>query len=213
MTVEHQAIDGTNLVREDHEFVIDLHIVGRDILDETRTPTMGNSRHSSRERLQDRRRAADRALLERGAACQHQHDQRPGEVLALASAPTFDLNQAVTNFSAIPDENAPFLSRVTQGLYPPGSTFKVVTTTAALESGEFTPDSRFDDTGSYSTPGGPIRNFGGEVYGPHDLRTALTNSINTTFASIGDALGAATQRLRSEAYRQPPAALADDQVE
>jgi peptidoglycan glycosyltransferase len=119
-------------------------------------------------------------------------DPRTGEVLALASFPAFDLNQAVTDFSAIPDEGAPLLDRVTQGLYPPGSTFKVVTATAALESGEFTPDSSFDDTGSYSTPGGPIRNFGGEVYGRHDLATALTNSINTTFASIGDDLGAET---------------------
>ena len=68
----------------------------------------------------------------------------------------------------------------------------MVTATAALESGEFTPDSSFDDTGSYSTPGGPIRNFGGEVYGRHDLATALTNSINTTFARIGDELGQET---------------------
>jgi penicillin-binding protein A len=119
-------------------------------------------------------------------------DPRTGEVLALASFPAFDLNQAVTDFAAIPDDGAPLLDRVTQGLYPPGSTFKVVTTTAALESGEFTRDSSFDDTGSYSTPGGPIRNFGGEVYGRHDLATALTNSINTTFASIGDDLGAET---------------------
>jgi len=119
-------------------------------------------------------------------------DPRTGEVLALASFPTFDLQQAVTDFASIPTEGGPFLDRVIQGLYPPGSTFKVVTTAAALESGEFTRESTFDDTGSYDTPGGPIRNFGGEVYGPHNLETALTNSINTTFATIGDALGAET---------------------
>ncbi len=117
-------------------------------------------------------------------------DPRTGEILALASYPSFDLQQAVTDFDAIPTEGSPFVDRATAGLYPPGSTFKVVTTTAALESGEFTPGSTFDDTGSYDTPGGPIRNFGGEVYGRHDLTTALTNSINTTFATIGDALGA-----------------------
>ncbi len=142
-------------------------------------------------------------------------DPRTGEVLALASAPTFDLNTAVDDFAAIPDEGAPLLDRVTQGLYPPGSTFKVVTATAALESGEFTPDSSFDDTGSYSTPGGPLRNFGGEVYGRHDLAEALTNSINTTFARIGDALGAEAmgeQMTRFSFGERPPIDLPSDEV-
>jgi peptidoglycan glycosyltransferase len=142
-------------------------------------------------------------------------DPRTGEILALASFPAFDLQQAVTDFDAIPTEGSPFVDRATAGLYPPGSTFKVVTATAALESGEFTPDSSFDDTGSYSTPGGPIRNFGGEVYGRHDLATALTNSINTTFASIGDALGAATMGEQMTRYgfgERPPIDLPADEV-
>jgi peptidoglycan glycosyltransferase len=142
-------------------------------------------------------------------------DPRTGEVLALASAPTFDLQTAVTDFSAIPDEGAPLLDRVTQGLYPPGSTFKVVTATAALESGEFTPESSFDDTGSYDTPGGPIRNFGGEVYGRHDLAEALTNSINTTFASIGDTLGYETMGDQMTDFgfgERPPIDLPTDTV-
>lgn len=142
-------------------------------------------------------------------------DPRTGEILALASYPAFDLQQAVTNFDAIPTEGSPFIDRVTAGLYPPGSTFKVVTTTAALESGEFTPDSSFDDTGSYSTPGGPIRNFGGEVYGRHDLTTALTNSINTTFATIGDELGAGPMGATMTAFgfgERPPIDLPSDEV-
>lgn len=142
-------------------------------------------------------------------------DPRTGEILALASYPTFDLQQAVTDFGAIPTEGSPFVDRATAGLYPPGSTFKVVTTTAALESGEFTPDSSFDDTGSYDTPGGPIRNFGGEVYGRHDLTTALTNSINTTFATIGDALGAdlmGEQMTKFGFGDRPPVDLPADEV-
>jgi peptidoglycan glycosyltransferase len=142
-------------------------------------------------------------------------DPRTGEILALASYPTFDLQQAVTDFNAIPREGSPFVDRATAGLYPPGSTFKVVTTTAALESGEFTPSSSFDDTGSYDTPGGPIRNFGGEVYGRHDLATALTNSINTTFATIGDALGVdlmGEQMTKFGFGERPPVDLPDDEV-
>ena len=142
-------------------------------------------------------------------------DPATGQVLAMASSPTFDLQQAVTNFSAIPTAGQPFINRPVQGRYPPGSTFKVVTTTAALESGDFTPDSRFDDDGSYSTPGGPIRNFGGRTFGEHTLTTALTNSINTTFAAIGDDLGPELLGATMTAYgfgERPPIDLPDDTV-
>ena len=115
---------------------------------------------------------------------------RTGAVLAMASSPTFDLGDVATDFAAIRRRSgSSLLARPTQSRQPPGSTFKVVTTTSALESGEFTPQSRFVDTGSFDTPGGPITNFGGKRWGPHDLEFALTNSINTTFASIGQTLG------------------------
>jgi len=65
-----------------------------------------------------------------------------------------------------------------------------VTASEALESGLYTPDSEFPGGSEYETPGGPIENFGGARFGPHTLTTALTFSINTTFAEIGDALGA-----------------------
>lgn len=132
--------------------------------------------------------AAEQALAGRAGAVVA-FDPSSGQVLAMASAPTFDLQTAISAFDTIPTQGAPFVNRVTQGRYPPGSTFKVVTATAALESGDFTPESRFQDTGSFSTPGGPIRNFGNNKYGDHTLTTALTKSINTTFASLGDALG------------------------
>lgn len=115
---------------------------------------------------------------------------RTGAVLAMASAPSFDLSDVATNFDGIRRRSgSPLLARPTQSRQAPGSTFKVVTTTAALESGEFTPQSRFTDTGSFATPGGPITNFGHERWGQHTLEFALTNSINTTFASIGQTLG------------------------
>ena len=115
---------------------------------------------------------------------------RTGAVLAMASAPSFDLNDVSTRFAEIRRQpGAPLLSRPTQGRQPPGSTFKVVTTTAALESGGYTPQSRFVDTGRFVVNGRAITNFGGAVYGAHTLETALTKSINTTFAKIGQDLG------------------------
>jgi peptidoglycan glycosyltransferase len=142
---------------------------------------------------------------------------RTGAILALASAPTYDPNQFLADPTEIlADEDAPLIDRATDGRYPPGSTFKVVTATAALQSDlGITPDTRFDDKGSYKTPGGQIRNFGGEVFGEHNLKTALTNSINTTFANLGDQLGAT--RLGDEMTlfnigKRIPIDLPDDEV-
>lgn len=120
-------------------------------------------------------------------------DPRTGAVLAMVSQPGFDLADVLTDFSAVRSAGgSPLLNRATAGRYPPGSTFKVVTATAALESSLYTPTSRFIDTGVFRTAGPPIRNFGRRKFGPHTLTTALTRSINTTFASIGQSLGSAT---------------------
>jgi peptidoglycan glycosyltransferase len=119
-------------------------------------------------------------------------EPRTGRVIAMASSPTFDLQQIVSpgGFDEIASrEDGPLLNRAVQGLYAPGSTFKVVTASEALDSGLYTPDSEFPGGSVYETPGGEIRNFGGASFGPHTLTTALTFSINTTFAEIGDALG------------------------
>lgn len=143
-------------------------------------------------------------------------DPRTGGVLAMASSPTFDPAAIGADFASINTQpGAPLLNRATGGTYPPGSTFKVVTATAALESDLFRSTSRFDDTGSFSTPGGPIRNFGGRRFGEHTLRTALTNSINTTFARIGTTLGAAQLGATMSAYgfgERPPIDLPDNEV-
>ena len=117
-------------------------------------------------------------------------DPRSGAILSMASAPTFDLNDVATNFAAVRTRpGAPLLSRPTQSRQPPGSAFKVVTATSALESGSYTATSRFVDTGRFVLNGQPITNFGGARFGAHTFETALTKSINTTFARIGQDLG------------------------
>lgn len=126
-------------------------------------------------------------------------EPRTGAVTAMVSGPDFDLADVQSDFAAISArEGSPLFNRATSGLYAPGSTFKVVTATAGLGEGGLSPESVFDDTGTFATPGGPIRNFGGATFGEHTLSTALTRSINTTFARIGSTVGgdvmAATMR-------------------
>ena len=116
---------------------------------------------------------------------------RTGAILALAASPTFDPAEFLSDPDEIlANEDAPLLDRATDGRYAPGSTFKVVTATAALNSDlGITPRTEFDDTGTYETQDRTIRNFGGDRFGEHTLSEALTNSINTTFARLGDQLG------------------------
>jgi peptidoglycan glycosyltransferase len=115
-----------------------------------------------------------------------------GQIVSLASWPTFNPNAAVLNTPAwlrtLKAPDAPLLDRVTQGRYPPGSTFKVITAAAALASGTFTPTSPFVDTGTFTEYGQVIHNDNGEHFGSVDLSSALTHSINTVFAQVGSQL-------------------------
>ena len=127
-------------------------------------------------------------------------DTRTGAVLVAASRPTFDPNLVESNFGAISNIRAscsppaPLLNRATDGLFTPGSTFKVVTASAALDTGRFTPDSRFDDPGYCIEYGQKVRNAGNpeapETFGSVNLTTGLEHSINSVFCNIGKTLGA-----------------------
>jgi penicillin-binding protein A len=83
----------------------------------------------------------------------------------------------------------PLLNRTTQELYPPGSTFKVVTATAALDSGKITPDTVIDASSPKTISGVPLENAGGESFGPISITDALTNSVNTVWAQVGERIG------------------------
>ena len=112
-------------------------------------------------------------------------DPKTGEILAMVSYPSYDPNNLDQTFPDLSkDPNSGLLNRATQGLYPPGSTFKVITTAAAIEAG-VKPTDKFTDTGTYETPGYTVYNFQGKKYGDVTFKQALANSINAIFAKIG----------------------------
>jgi penicillin-binding protein A len=142
-----------------------------------------------------------------------------GRVLVMASSPSYDPNLVEGHFGAIArraqgancSPPAPLLNRATDGLYTPGSTFKVITAAAALDTGTFTPDSSFDDPGYCIEYGKKVSNFadqsGPEVFGRVSFSTALEHSINAVFCEIGKKLGPLTvldYARRFGFYADPP---------
>jgi peptidoglycan glycosyltransferase len=141
-----------------------------------------------------------------------------GRVLVLASSPTYNPNAIERNFSRVTNAKsaacayaAPLLNRATQGLYPPGSTFKTVTASAALDSGKFRPDSSFYDPGYCEEYGKRVSNAGNpetgpEVFGNVSLAVGFQHSINSVFCNVGKQIGAATILAYSRKfgfYREP----------
>lgn len=113
-----------------------------------------------------------------------------GEIKAMASIPEYDPNQVPKHLAQLNrDSSAPLFNRATQAGYPPGSTMKVVTATAALDSGEFTPNSVLNGGSPKVIGGVSLSNAGGEQFGDIEMTTALTNSVNTWWAQAGERLG------------------------
>ena len=143
-------------------------------------------------------------------------DPTTGALIASASSPTYDPANLEEQWARLSTQtDAPLLNRPTQGLYTPGSAFKVVTATSGLESGRVTPDTEFVDTGTYVVFGGKVTNYGGAVFGKNDFTTALTYSINTTFAKVGNVVGRkrlidASQRFGF--YSTPPLPLPSGEI-
>lgn len=137
-----------------------------------------------------------------------------GRILALYSSPSFDPNQLASHdpdtannaWETLNNDSAkPTLNRATGGdLYPPGSTFKIITASAMLESG-LTADSMVDAATEYTLPGSTavVTNTSGvcgDGSGKATIRTALVLSCNTTFAAAGVSLGADKLIAQAEAY-------------
>ena len=115
-----------------------------------------------------------------------------GAVKVMASIPGFDpadVADEETFQQLSQDEDAPLLNRPTQSTYQPGSTMKVVTAVAALDSGEFDQTTTLNANSGVEISGVPLANAGGEDFGTIDMTTALTNSVNTYWAQVGEALG------------------------
>jgi peptidoglycan glycosyltransferase len=124
-------------------------------------------------------------------------DPRTGAIRVMASVPGYDPNtvkdQAAFN-QLNRDNDAPLLNRNTQSGYPPGSTFKVVTAIAAIDSGLYNPDSRISGRNGKVISGVPLNNDGGESFGDITLTEALTHSVNTVFGEVGEKVGKATMK-------------------
>jgi penicillin-binding protein A len=113
-----------------------------------------------------------------------------GRVRVMASNPPYDPNRVPEHLSSLNrDPTSPLLDRATQGQYPPGSTFKVVTAAAGLDSGTITPETTIDAPGELSVQGQPLQNDFTQDFGPIALDQALTYSVNTWFAQLGQRLG------------------------
>jgi len=134
-----------------------------------------------------------------------------GEVLAMVSKPSFDPNlflgadAIATRELLLADPSEPLANRSTNRTYPPGSTFKVIVTAAAIESGVAGPDTLLPDPVELELPGTSevIRNFDRQTCGDGTevtLQTAFRRSCNTVFAELGLLLGAEALTTEAETF-------------
>jgi penicillin-binding protein A len=144
-------------------------------------------------------------------------EPQSGRVKVLASNPPYDPNRVPFELSELNENTleAPLFDRATQGQYPPGSTFKVVTAAAGLDSGVITPETPIDAPGSLEVEGTPLENdFGQDFFGA-TLDTALTNSVNTWFGQLGQQVGNDTMFEYMERFgfnATPPIDLPEEEV-
>jgi penicillin-binding protein 2 len=140
----------------------------------------------------DLQKTAERALGNRRGAVVVL-DVKTGAILALASSPTFDPNLFTRRISKadwerLQTQDNPFLNRALQG-YPPGSTFKVVTAMAGMQSGKFSPNSALMTYAAINLGGHLFHEHGNSGYGVLGFRDALAFSSNTFFYQVGLSTG------------------------
>jgi peptidoglycan glycosyltransferase len=131
-------------------------------------------------------------------------DPRSGVVKVLASTPSYDPN-TITAENAFANankdnKNKPLVNRAVQFGAAPGSTFKVVTSTAAIDTGRFSPDSTVDGDSGQKISAVPLANDFNQDFGQITLKNALAKSVNTAFANVGEKLGKATMKEYMERF-------------
>jgi penicillin-binding protein A len=123
-------------------------------------------------------------------------DPRTGAVEVMASTPSYDPNQLRSSsaYERLTHDSfaAPLLNRATQYGYAPGSTFKVVTATAAIDTGQYTPQSLVSGRDGIIVSGVPLSNDDHESYGDITLTEALVKSVNTVYAQVAEHVGKQT---------------------
>jgi peptidoglycan glycosyltransferase len=137
-------------------------------------------------------------------------DPRTGAVKVMYSDPSYNDNHPLAQGPGTSQ-----LNRATQGRYPPGSTFKVVTATAAIDSGKYTPNSTVNGKSPITVSGVPLANDNNQAFGPIDLITALTYSVNTVWAQVAESVGRPTMTKymkRFGFYSKPPLDYPPDQM-
>lgn len=137
-------------------------------------------------------KAAYEALNGRKGAVIAMHP-KTGEVYAMVSLPDFDSNPSALEENwndIVEDENSPLVNRAVSGLYPPGSTFKIVTAAAAFENGMT--DRVFEDVGKFTLGGLEVSNFNNEAFGTINFAEAFKHSSNQVFCTIGSELSEET---------------------
>jgi penicillin-binding protein A len=153
-------------------------------------------------------------------------DTETGAVLALVSKPSFDPNPLASH--SVPEQNEawqalnsdpdkPGLNRAMAQTLPPGSTFKLVTAAAALESGDYEPDTEIPGPAAYDLPqtDTDLPNQSGQACGPNDTTTldnALRISCNTAFAYLGNELGGDALRDQAEKFGFNSQPLTQDEM-
>ena len=119
-------------------------------------------------------------------------DPNDGSVVAMASNPTYDPRQFAAGITPEefqqlnrPESNFPLVNRATQGLYAPGSTFKLFTAIAGLQTGQIDPNAGFSDQGCLDIGNEQRCNAGKTPHGTVNLPAALTVSSDTYFYNVG----------------------------
>ncbi len=121
---------------------------------------------------------------------------RTGAVEVMASVPSFDPNplSSLSNYEKLQRDTAttPLDNRATEFGYAPGSTFKVVTATAAIDSGLYTPQSTLSGRDNILVSGLALQNDNNESFGQITLTQALAHSVNTVYAQVAEKVGKST---------------------